>query len=99
MGGTISMTDDIETTLKEEDGMLSVEVTMPRDHQSLDGSSIIEAPVVVAEIDIRNDGDIVKAVSDILGEWYAEQQDSEQQDSVRGPVKSVTQKMDEAYDR
>jgi len=89
------MSDSIETTLKEEeDGMLSVEVTAPRDHQSLDGSSVIEAPVVVAKVDIRNDEDIVKAVSDRLGEWYAEQQDS-----VRGSVKSVSQKMDEAYDR
>jgi hypothetical protein len=81
------MSDSIETTLKEEDGMLSVEVTASRDHHSLDGSSIIEAPVKVAEIDIRNDEDIVKAVSDILGEWYGEQQDS------------ASQKMDEAYDR
>jgi len=67
------MTDDIETTLKEEDGMLSVEVTASRDHHSLDGSSVIEAPVVVAEIDIRNDGDTVKAITDKLDEWYAEQ--------------------------
>jgi hypothetical protein len=88
------MTDDIETTLTEEDGMLSVEVTMPREHQSLDGSSIIEAPLVVAEIDIRNDEDTVKAITDKLDEWYAKQQDS-----VRDSVKSVSQKMDEEYDR
>jgi len=90
----MSMTDDIETNLKEEDGMLTIEVTVPRDHHSLDGSSVIEAPVKVAEIDIRNDEDTVKAVRDRLGEWYAEQQDS-----VRDSVKSVSQKMDEAYDR
>jgi hypothetical protein len=86
--------DSIETTLIEKDGMLSVEVTVPRDHQSFDGSSIIEAPIVVAEIDIPNDEDTVKAISDRLGQWYAEQQDS-----VRDSVKSVSQKMDEAYDR
>jgi hypothetical protein len=68
------MSDDIETTLKEEDGTLNIEVTMSREHQSIDGSSIIEAPVVVAEIDIRNDEDTVKAIIDRLKEWYAEQQ-------------------------
>ena len=88
------MSDDIETTLKEEDGMLTVEVAAPRDHHSLDGSSVIEAPVVIAKVDIRDDEDAVKAVIDRLGEWYAEQQDS-----VRDSVKSVSQKMDEAYDR
>jgi len=90
----MSMTEDIETTLKEEDEMLTVEVTTPRDHHSLDGSSIIEAPVVVAEIGIPKDENTVKAITQKLDEWYAQQQDS-----VRDSVKSVSQKMDEAYDR
>jgi len=88
------MTDGIETTLKEEDGMLSVEVTASRDHRSLDGSSVIEAPVVIAEVDIRNDEDTVKAVIDRLGGWYAEQQDAQSH-----PEKSISQKMDEVYNR
>jgi len=88
------MTDGIETTLKEDDGMLSVEVTAPRDHQSLDGSSVIEAPVVIATVDIRNDEDTVKALIDRLAEWYAEQQDAQSY-----PEKSISQKMDEVYDR
>ena len=90
----MSKTNDIQTTLTEEDKMLNVEVTVPREHQSIDGSSIIEAPVVVAEIDVRKDEDTVKAIIDRLGEWYAEQQDS-----VQDSVKSVSQKMDEVYDR
>jgi len=87
------MTDGIETTLKEEDGMLSVEVTASRDHRSLDGPSVIETPVVIANVDIRNDEDTVKAVIDRLAEWYAEQQDAQSH-----PEKSISQKMDEVYD-
>jgi len=66
--------DNIETTLTEEDGMLTVTVTFPRDHPSIDGSSVIEAPVTVAEIDIRKDEDTVKAVIDKLRDWYAQRQ-------------------------
>jgi len=68
--------DNIETILTEEDGMITVTVTAPRDHHSLDGSSVIDAPVKVAEIDIRKDDNTVKAVIDKLGNWYAERQDT-----------------------
>jgi len=88
------MTPGLEATIEEAGGMLRVRVTAPRDHHSLSGDGMIEAPVVVAEVELRADEDIAKAVGDALLSWYADQQDP----SYPGP-KSVTQRMDEVYDR
>jgi len=88
------VSDDIEAETIEEDGVVNVRVTMPRDHGSLDGTSRIEAPVRVADVTVRADEQTVKAVADALRAWYAEQQDAD----PRGP-KPMSQRMDEAYDR
>jgi len=88
------MSDDIETEVIDEKGVVNVRVMMPRNHGSLDGSSVIEAPVCVADVTVRDDEQTVKAVADALLTWYAEQQDAD----PRG-AKPMSQRMDEAYDR
>jgi len=88
------MSDDIETEIIEEDGVVNVRVSVPRNHGSLDGSSTIEAPVRVADVTVRAEESTVKAVGDALLTWYAEQQDAD----PRG-AKPMSQRMNEAYDR
>jgi hypothetical protein len=87
------MSDDIETEVIEEKGVVNVRVTMPRDHGSLDGSSVIEAPVCVADVTVRADDQTVRAVADALRAWC-----DEQQTDPRGS-KPISQRMNEAYDR
>ena len=88
------MTDEIEATVEEDDGMLNVTVAMPRDHGSLDGNGTISAPVTVADIDVRAEEDTVEALANALLTWYAEQQPT----SPRGE-KPIHQRMNEVYDR
>ena len=88
------MSDGIETEVIEEKGVVNVRVTMPRDHGSLDGSSVIEAPVCVADVTVRDNEQTVKAVADALRAWCAEQQDGDPRGS-----KPMSQRMNEAYDR
>jgi len=88
------VSDDIETETIEEDGVVNVRVTVPRDHGSLDGTTMIEAPIRVADVTVRADEQTVKAVADALRAWYAEQQDAD----PRGQ-KPMSQRMDEAYGR
>ena len=88
------MSSEIETTVDEDDGVLTAKVSMPRDHRSLDGDGVVSVPVTVANITVRAEEETVKALADALHSWYAEQQDA----APLGP-KSVTQKMDEVYDR
>jgi len=88
------MSDDIETEVIEEQGVVNVRVMMPRDHGSLDGSSTIEAPVCTADVSVRAEVDTVEAVWQELGSWLAEQSDAD----PRGG-KPMSQRMDEAYDR
>ena len=87
------MSDDIETEVIEEDGVVNVRVSVPRNHGSLDGSSTIEAPVRVADVTVRAEESTVKAVGDALLTWYAEQ------DTDPRGSKPISQRMDEAYDR
>jgi|APHM01.1.fsa_nt_gi hypothetical protein len=47
------MSDNIETEVVEEDGVVNVRVSMPRDHGSLDGTETISAPVTVADVTVR----------------------------------------------
>jgi len=68
------MSDDVHTIVDHADGMVRVEVQMSREHRSLVGDSTVDAPVVVAEVTVRDDPDTVKAVSDALRRWHAEQQ-------------------------
>jgi hypothetical protein len=88
------VSDEIETTVEEEEGILNVTVSMPRDHGSLDGNGTISAPITVADIDVRAEEDTVEALANALLTWYTEQQPT-------GPPgeKPIHQQMNEVYDR
>jgi len=88
------MSPGLESTIEEAGGMLRVRVTAPRNHHSLTGDEVVKAPVTVATVELRADEDTAKAVGDALLSWYADQQDP----TYPGP-KSVTQRMDEVYNR
>jgi hypothetical protein len=77
------MSDDVHTTVDHTGGMVRVEVQMSRTHDSLAGESSIDVPVTVAEVTVWDDPDTVKAVSDALREWYAEQQPTEAPEGQR----------------
>jgi len=68
--------DNIETTLTEEDGMITVQIKVPRGYRMLGGNEVVERKVVTNEFSLEKNEDIVKDVADTLGNWYAERQDT-----------------------
>jgi hypothetical protein len=71
------MSDDVQTIVDHTDGMVRVEVQMSRTHDSIGGDSTVDAPVVVAEVTVRDDRDTVQAVADALQRWHDRQEEGQ----------------------